>query len=305
MSTNSSSPTVSLYPPLLTICDHLHSCFNTTTGAIMITTITVSSILLLLPLCIFVLYLGYQRWRQQYWGTMSHSDLLTHNMVTIELIKILGTTLTSFGVHTDHRVVSTLGIILWSVDLSGQLFFHFLTCMEHYLAVVHPITYMRLRTANGIRVRNISIGCIWMLCCALSGFGSVIDYRTVIILCFCLFTFALIIISVCSISVLHVLINSGTGEGGGDAQRVNKSKLRAFYTIIAILVVLVLRSGGSISTVALYETLQLGKSERCGVFLSLLWFSLPSSLVSPMLFLHRAGKLVCFKNSKGTRTRYD
>ncbi len=117
------------------------------------------SILLLLPLCILVLYLGFQQWHQLPPGTtMSHSDVFTYHMVGTELLGILGFKLTSCGVHTEFHQILTVSIYLLSINSNGQTLFHILTCVERYLDVVHPITYLSLRTARGIRVRNVTIG---------------------------------------------------------------------------------------------------------------------------------------------------
>ncbi|KAE8279329.1 hypothetical protein D5F01_LYC22916 [Larimichthys crocea] len=142
-----------------------HNCLNTTVGTTHITAFTITSILLLLPLYVLVLYLGLQRWRQQRSGTtMSHSDVFTYHMVCIELISVLGSCLNCWGVHTDQPLMMMVGINLSVINLTGQMFFHILTCVERYLAVVHPVTYRSLKEARGIRMRNVIIGCVWLLC---------------------------------------------------------------------------------------------------------------------------------------------
>ncbi|KAG8006021.1 hypothetical protein GBF38_005130 [Nibea albiflora] len=153
-----------------------YNCFNTTVGTFSITTFTVTSVLLLLPLYILVLYLGLQRRRQQRCGaTTSHSDLFTYHMVFMELISVLGSCLCCCGVHTDHPLVTLVGIYLSVINLTGQMLFHILTCVERYLAVVHPVTYRSLKEARGIRMRNVIIGCVWLLCFAGTGLMSFVD----------------------------------------------------------------------------------------------------------------------------------
>lgn len=65
------------------------------------------------------------------------------------------------------------------------MFFPLMTCVEHYLAVVHPITYLSLRKAKGIRIRNITAGRIWLLIFAASGlvFWEAKDFAVIMSLC--------------------------------------------------------------------------------------------------------------------------
>ncbi|XP_042257230.1 uncharacterized protein LOC121889385 [Thunnus maccoyii] len=299
MSVNSSNSSLHPHPhpSSLSLFNILLKCYRSTAGSFTITAFTITSILFILPLCILVLYLGHQRWRQQHSGAViSHSDLFTYHMVITELMNILGFTLTCCGVLTDIPEMMMPGLYLSYINISAQMFFHILTCVERYLAVVHPVTYLGLRKARGIRIRNITIGCVWLLCFAATGLMFIEDTMYNTIIAFCIAALSLIIICFCSLSVLCVLSHPGPGEGGGSRQQVHQSKLRAFYTIMAILGVLLLRFGHSILATVLFTSLE--ETGMCAIWFSTPWFSLPSSLVLPVLFLHRAGKLPCCKNTE-------
>ncbi|KAI9531406.1 hypothetical protein NQZ68_041617 [Dissostichus eleginoides] len=163
--------------------------------------------ILLIPLFIFVLYIGFQRWRKRGSATTtSHTDIVTFHMVTLELIGVVGYTIYCYGIYTDGQFIIDVGSSIFAVISPGKTLFHLLTCVDRYLAVVHPVTYLRLRQGGGVRIRNISIG----------------------------------------ISVLLVLNRPGPGEGGGNRERVDQSKQRAFYTIMAIMAALLLRFLSSI-----------------------------------------------------------
>eukprot|EP00064_Thunnus_orientalis_P019247 superscaffoldBa00004732_g19363 len=219
-SSNSSHPPHPL-PSSLSVYNLMLKCFSSTAGFLSITAFTITIILFVLPLCILVLYLGHQRWRQQRSGTaISHSDLFTYHMVITELTNILGSILSCCSVLTDIPEIIMPNLYIYSINLYAQMSFHILTCVERYLAVVHPVTYLGLRKARGIRIRNITIGCVWLLC----------------------------------------FVTTGPGEGGGSRQQVQQSKLRAFYTIMAILGVLLLRFGQNTLSAALYASPQLGET---------------------------------------------
>ena len=114
-----------------------------------------------------------------------------------------------------------------------------------------------------------------------------------LILDFCVMTGSTVSVFFFSLSVLSTLNRPGPGKRG-DRERVDQSKQRAFYTIVAILGALVLRFIGSLIWAVMFE---LELSTRCLIMALTSWINLPSSLVLPLLFLHRAGKLLCCKNN--------
>ncbi|KAL7375538.1 hypothetical protein ABVT39_019136 [Epinephelus coioides] len=275
--------------------DSLPDCLFTGPASFLFITYYITHILLLLPLCILVLYLGLQRWQRQRStstaAAMTHSDSFTYHMVTMELVGLLGSIFGLCGVFLYRSDMLLWGGYFWSFTWHGEAFFHILTCVEHYLAVVHPITYLSLRGERGMRIRNITIGCVWLFCV---GSISFVILKYFLLLDFCFMILSLIIVSFCSLSVLCVLIRPGPGEQGGDRERVDQSKRRAFYTILAILGVLLLRSSTNLAWAVFH---MLRQSSECATTAATVWLSLPSSLVLPLLFLHRAGTLACFKNN--------
>lgn len=289
ISSSPSSPSVSMYQQLV-------NCMNSTSGMVAVGAYTITSCLVILPLCVFILCLGFQRWRQQRSNTTtSHSDLITYHQLVIELMNIFGYIISCCGLQAHLTEMVVLGIYLWYVNLAGQMFFHLLSCIERYLAVVHPITYLSLKKKRGITLRNVCIGSVWLF-----SFGIVFimfEKKSIStsIFPFSLVVFIIVVVSFCSLSVLSVLNRPGPGDGG--RQHVDKSKLRAFYTIMSIAAALLFRLGSYIVIIAMHSLPQLAETTRCGILLSGSWFSLPSCLVLSLLFLHRAGKLPCCRNN--------
>lgn len=259
-------------------------CYVTSPGVYILGSFNVTQILVLLPLSIFILNLGFQRlWQTSHSvtaSTTSHSDSFTYHMVSIELVGVLSCTVSLYGICIKNDVVVFYCIDVFYFTWYGEIFIHILTCVERYLAVVHPVTYLSLRKEKGIRIRNISIGCVWLF--SLIGLSAVIK-ESYIVSDITLLLFATIIISFCSISVLCVLILPGPGEHGEG--RVDQTKQRAFYTIMIILCILVIRLTCSLVWAGL-ELLH--DTNCCLVLLYGFWINLPSSLVLPLLFLLRA-----------------
>ncbi|TNN26490.1 hypothetical protein EYF80_063373 [Liparis tanakae] len=298
MSVNSSSPSSLPSNSSLNIFDFIKKCYDTTAGTFSIITFIVTLLLLILPPCVYVIYLGFQRWRQQRSGTtMSHSDVFTLHMVAMELVSIVGSIISCCGVLTSLPEVMIVGMCLFSINVSGQQFYHTLTCVERYLAVVHPVTYLGLKKGKGIRLRNISIGCVWLLVFVNLGLIFIQDITFLSIFSYCTTAFIFMVMSFCSLSVLYVLIRPGPGAGGEGRPRVDQSKMRAFKISMVILGALSIRVLAALVIYPTFNSPELVFFEKCAVWLSINWFNVPSSLVLPLLFIHRAGKLLCCKNS--------
>ncbi|KAL7375600.1 hypothetical protein ABVT39_020561 [Epinephelus coioides] len=275
----------------------LYDCYNSSVSIYLSVTISAVRTIVTLPLGSLVLYLGHQRWRQQRsFKTTRHSDVFTYNMAVLNLIWGLACVCIISGMYGNLPKMIDAGIYTSSFAVCGEAFFHVLTCVERYLAVVHPITYMGLRNERGVRIRNISIACVWLMSFVMAGATALYLPQYPVIPLIIVLVFSLAVVSFCSLSVLCVLIRPGPGEGGGEKQRVDRSKQRAFQTIAAILGVLGLWFVGLLASTGLYNSHLLSTSVRCVLAACSGCFNLPCSLMLPLLYLHRAGKLSLFCN---------
>lgn len=293
----SSSPNASS-PPCLSctpknMFNVLYECMISEMGQVGLISYTVINTILLLPLCLSVLYLGFQQWWQQGTGApMNHIDAITYNMIISEILNIIGVICSCFAVHTKLQPVAAVGVSLYIINLNGQMFFHTILCVERYLAVVHPITYLSLRKTNGARIRNIAIVCVWLFNSMQAGLIFLNLYRYLIYLYSCILTFFLAIVSVSSLYVLCALLHSGPREGGNRSQ-LDQSKRKALCNMAYIVGVLLVRFVGQFFITILYIWLGVGGSGKCILLICGLWFCLPTSLPLPLLFMHRVGKLRC------------
>ncbi|KAF3837460.1 hypothetical protein F7725_004924 [Dissostichus mawsoni] len=183
-------------------------------------------------------------------------------------------------------------MILFLLNFCAQQYFHVLTCVERYLAVVHPIIFLKLRGNRAVRIRNVTIVCVWLLCFGAIGLRNLPEDQIhgVSYLWTSLFLFVILF---CSLSVVWVLIRPKPGVG----KRVDRTKVRALYLMMVILGVLVFRFGSTTIGSALYHSQNLVVDEKCLALFCMTWTGLPSSLVLPLLYLHRAGKLTCCKKT--------
>ncbi|KAK2899496.1 hypothetical protein Q8A73_012625 [Channa argus] len=271
------------------------SCFYSSKSGFVFTALLITYVLVLLPLFILVLFVGYQRWRKLSSGSAaamnSNSDIFTYNVVVQEMIGICGTGLYCYANYSNKENVSMVGIYVFIFISTGQTLFHILTCVDRYLAVVHPVTYLCLRQTGGVRIRHIAIICVWLLCIVSLCLTISLGFNFYIISDILFLTFSFVVVTFCSVSVLCVLIRPGPGEVGGKRVRTDQSKQRAFYTIITIMGALCVR----LLTVLVFDALLNSSAtvyvDNCLVMSATPWISLPSSLVLPLLFLQRGGKL--------------
>lgn len=287
---NSTSSSDTVLPPNLSLSDNSYlfemNCFSLFPGMVTFTSFLIFHILLVVPLCILILYHSFQQWwkdpSNSSAASMSHSDSFTYHAVTMEMITFSGCVVSFCGICTHQVNILSVGLTLLSFTGFGENSFHTLMCVERYLAVIHPITYMRLRNQRGVRLRNVSISCVWLGCIVLAVLLTDPDFFAIVN--FCIVVSSLTVISFCSLSVLCALTHSGPGERVEGRVMLDRTKKKAFYTIASILGVLVLRFTCNLAWVV---ELMINKSSSCGLMSCDIWFNLPSSLVLPLLFLHR------------------
>ncbi|KAF6720745.1 hypothetical protein FQA47_022107 [Oryzias melastigma] len=245
--------------------------------------------LLLLPLSILVLHLGLQRWRQQRsFNSVSHSDVFTYHLAAMELFWAPGLVCYLCGDHFRNATAAYAGLLAFSVTFYGEFFFHSFTCVDRYLAVVHPIIYLRLKNVAGIRIRNISIASVWLFCLVIMRFETDVSGNNAIVFMLSSLGAFLMVVTFCNFSVLCALIRPGPGEG---VIKIDPLKQRAFNTITAISCVLWLWFVALIVTSALSQSPLLSEDVGCILLAVASWFNLPASLVSPLLYLHRTRKV--------------
>lgn len=273
-------------------------CSTSTAGVVTLASYTIFNVVLLMPLYGSVLYLGLQKWwqhQQRSSETSCHSDHFAYQIAVIEMISVVGSLLNCLSIlniHDENKCpfLLSLGIHLQVFNLIGEACFHVFTCVERYVAVVHPITYLSFRTAKAVQIRNVLIGFAWIMSLTWTGLLYTKNVIVMISLFIFILAFLLVIISFCSLSVLRVLIRPGPGKRGRGRRKLDSKNLRAFQTITSILGVVMFRYVGYIVSAALYSSPELEEAKRCGVFITSMWVSLPSNLVLPLLFVRRAGK---------------
>lgn len=275
----------------------MQSCFITTAGIINFSSFIVSFCLTVIPLCALVIYISVQRCSQSSGIPASHLDHFTYHTIINMFVGLTGITLSGCGLIASANLMFFVGLFMFCSSTLAFMLFDTMICAEHYVAVVHPITYRNLKSVKGATMRNVAIGCVWLLSLLFANFMIVKSQIVVVVMFLGVTALCIAIVFFCSLRVLFVLIRPGPGEVGRAKQKVDQSKLRAFYTIVTILVALLVRFGINAFLGGYYTSAVSTEGTKCHLILSIIWMTLPGSMVQPLLFLQRAQWFVCCKNN--------
>lgn len=271
----------------------LLKCFHIDVANYIFTAFSATNLFVLLPLLIITLSVVLQRWWQQYPAPASHSDCVIFNMAVIELLSLVAYIFFCVAYYTQVHDIMMVTSQLCFIFACGQITFHILSCLERYLAVVHPMTYMHPKRHT---IKRISIVCSWVSNLAQVFLINDEDLNAIIKVYFTKQVICLIIMSYCSIAVLRVLRRPGVGREV--KKRVDQRNQRAFNTILTIMIMLFLRFCGNLISISVFHSPVFSTTLRCLFIDSSFWFGFPSSLVLPLLFLYREGKLPsCWKKT--------
>ncbi|XDV38349.1 hypothetical protein PO909_007788 [Leuciscus waleckii] len=221
-------------------------------------------------------------------GSRVASGLFNLNLSVCEIGNCLISFIYLFNYCTGFSHLTTLSEFLIGLGITGRPLFQCLMCVERYLAVVHPVTFLKFKP---LRYRVICCTTVWIItlgCCLCCMYTLSLFY---IFVCFYSIQFILFlsIQLFCCVTVLRALKQSGPGERGREREE-NHMKRRAFYLILITTVSMIIFyvpfiiSGFSFILTHKYIIELFSFSFFCNVLVG---------FVQPVLYLHRVGKLSC------------
>lgn len=261
-------------------------CFRSTVSVAVFAASFVTG-LLLLPLFLLILSVGLEQR-----SSLSHGDVFLFHAVLMNVHSFLGFSVFFFGGYVDDGPAMLAGLYVWTVTAGGQAVLHLLMCVERYFAVLRPVRYLEVRGPAGARLRNGSIGCVWLLCVGWAAVVFLSSRRVYLILDYILTAFHVLVVCFCSVSVLCVLKRPGPGEAA-HRHGPDRTKRRAFHTIVAVMGALALRFSWNLINGVMCSSGVLDAEQLCVFLMSDVWFDLPSNLLLPLLFLQHRHKLPC------------
>ncbi|XP_051734817.1 chemokine XC receptor 1-like [Ctenopharyngodon idella] len=181
------------------------------------------------------------------------------------------------------------------LGVTGRPLFQCLMCFERYLAVVHPVTFLKYKP---LRYRVICCSVAWIIT-----LGSCL---------FCYFTLVslnmeayvwffttelLLFLSIqlfCLVAVLRALKQSGPGERKREREKENHTKKRAFHLILITTVNMIIQN---VPFTITGFSIILTKQDLLDVWFPAFLCYVLSGFVQPVLYLQRTGKLFCLCSS--------
>ncbi len=219
------------------------------------------------------------------------SGFFNLNLSVCEIVSCLNSLLTVLLKCPWFSSLTILTYFLIGLSITGRPLFQCLICVERYLAVVHPVTFLKYKP---LRYRVICCTVAWII-----SFGS----------CFCcLFTLVLLNFYIyvcinsiqfllflfiqlfCLVAVLRALKQSGPGERGREREEEHPMKKRAFYLIVITTVSMAIIYMPFMISGFIYIMTQRHINEPLSF--GFVCFIL-GGFVQPVIYLHRAGKLFC------------
>ncbi len=189
--------------------------------------------------------------------------------------------------------LKTLKYLSFGLSSTGNPLFQCLMCVERYLAVVHPVTFLKYKP---LRYRVICCTVVWIITLGfcLSCMFTIVSCNFYIYVC-CFSLQFLIFLSIqlfCLVTVLRALKQSGPGERGRERVETNHMKSRAFYLILITTVSMIITYVPYIIT-GLHSILTQGYFQE--PFIVAFFCYILAGFVQPVLYLNRVGKLFCFQ----------
>nr|XP_055035563.1 uracil nucleotide/cysteinyl leukotriene receptor-like [Misgurnus anguillicaudatus] len=177
------------------------------------------------------------------------------------------------------------------LGITGRPLFECLICFERYLAVVHPVTFLKYKP---LRYKVICCTIAWIIT-----LGSCLSIMFLLVYVYdlAIYTLVFLIKSLvyffiqlyCCVAVLRALKQPGPGERGREREEINHMKRKAFYliliTTVKMFIIYVL-----FAFTALFRIMTQTYVEESHLITVVFVLS---GFVHPVLYLHRAGKLCC------------
>ncbi|XP_056587670.1 chemokine XC receptor 1-like [Triplophysa dalaica] len=187
------------------------------------------------------------------------------------------------------------GLLLQGLLITGRPLFQCLICVERYLAVVHPVIFLKYKP---LRYKVMCSSAAWIICTASCLFCFFLFISNTVAAHSCFFViFFLTILSIqlfCLLAVLRALKQSGPGERMGEREDTSHIKRKAFYLILIT----------TVSMIIIYVPISVSGflTAMTNKYIAELWYPaflsyMLGGFLQPVFYLHRCGKLFCYASS--------
>lgn len=226
------------------------------------------------------------------------AEMLSLNQAVCELAICMANVVSLIAINIGHNVANFTYLwyaIRFSLGFmfSGRPLFMSCVCFERYLAVVHPVAFLKYKLLR-YRLAGTVISWLTVLVCCITLVWvppPAIHYA-----CFGVALTWFLVQLFCCVETLRGLVRPRPGEGNRESNGVNSAKLKAVRIIIIITV-----SGAFTYLPYIISIILFGCSlKEYSSHLSCIatYIALVTGFIPPLLYIYRTGKLQhCFKDT--------
>ncbi len=186
--------------------------------------------------------------------------------------------------------ISSLAIFFIGLGITGRPLFQCMISVERYLAVVHPVTFLKFKPIRYKVICSIAVSILTLGSCSVCMVTMSSNLYTYTWFFLTQLLFYISIQLYFCLTVLIALKKSGPGEKGREKEEENHVKRRAFYLILIITV--------NMFVIYLPFVIAALFTLVAQIFIQVLWnagfiFFALAGFLQPVLYLHRYGKFSC------------
>ncbi|XP_060780844.1 chemokine XC receptor 1 [Neoarius graeffei] len=215
-------------------------------------------------------------------------EFFSLNLAVCEILFCLGCLLFIAVIRFPTLLSGTLFIL--ALAISGRALINCAICIERYLAVLHPVSFLRYKP---LRYRLVCSAAIWVMVLVMSLFCIFAFHANNNIFVFLYFYTPLYVLiffvtSICSLAIFRALKSPRPGEKGKEREESNHMKKKAIRFILVITVMTFFQYAPGSFAGFLCRTLSAAD-------FGLLWcvvtiVAMSASHVSPLLYIYRVKK---------------
>ncbi|XP_030636314.1 hydroxycarboxylic acid receptor 2-like [Chanos chanos] len=215
----------------------------------------------------------------------STSDVFTGSLAALDGVYCLSLLLdVANTLSLDDDDVSRALLFLFGLSEIGGPLFLSCVCLDRYMAVSHPVAFMRLRDG---RYRTLCTALVLTATLGYSLFTSAANFEHNDCIFIALFMAAFLIIIFCNLALLRALKQTGPSS-----QEVHPVKRRAFSAVLRIFILIIIAFLPA-AVVFPYEHLLPEETFECYVYPVCYAFIASRAALQPLLFLSRLVKVPC------------
>lgn len=220
------------------------------------------------------------------------AEILSLNQAICEVAICMANVISLIAINITISNVTILTYFLFAVKFtlgfifSGRPLFMSCICLERYLAVVHPVTFLKYKLLRYRLVQTIISWLTVMVCCTVLIW---VPYSSIYYVSFVMAFTCFLVQLFCCVETLCALVRPGPGKEKRESNAINGAKLKAFKIIMITIVASTLHYPLFVFSLILHGHLSLEVISK--LFCSATYIAMITGFIPPILYIYNSGKL--------------